>query len=624
MAPRVERAGAEENGIRPVHGWAGAVTLWGGYEGRHAEPILLMAFSPDGALLLTADRTLITLWKAVDGKEWRRLSWPEEGTPSCAVFSRNARHVLVGDDQGGMILFSTETGEPRLAMASGDRLSCLAFAPDGRWVAAGGQRVTMWDLKSGEEWGRLPIPGADTRESTGSIKGIALAPDGRFMAVARSDHGPRLEVWHVAERTLVWAQEARPHLNAPLQFTPDGRWLITTMDRNAGAQMWDATSGQEMHTLKGINAFAVTREGGLVTAHLTLPPRPSEPAPVFYDFTTGQAHSVVSALKIVHATGPRLDGVLSPGGLHARASVSVVHVSSLRDGTERWHSRSDPAILAVGFAPAENRVQWIDAAGTWHRAEIGDATRVRDLPPAAASLGSLSAAAFLPGGARAALSRPDGRVVLWDLAGGRETGVASETGIDRGVAPPFLEPCADGRWVLTRGGACELEYGTRRPLPRRRFPVAAGAIAPDGKRILLCGEGGASLWDLAAERRLPLEQPPFPVHAVAFAPDGNSALLGTYQALVVVDLGTGALGQVLEGHRGYVLRCLFSPDGESALSLGDDSTVRWWDLASGTELEQLNFGAVHDEPCRLACAESGRAFLVGTRAGIVALTQREV
>ena len=66
---------------------------------------------------------------------------------------------------------------------------------------------------------------------------------------------------------------------------------------------------------------------------------------------------------------------------------------------------------------------------------------------------------------------------------------------------------------------------------------------------------------------------------MAFSPDGKQVASGSYGALRLWDVESGAELRKFKGHTGYVNSVAFSPDGKQVVSGSDDNTVRLWCLA---------------------------------------------
>ena len=102
------------------------------------------------------------------------------------------------------------------------------------------------------------------------------------------------------------------------------------------------------------------------------------------------------------------------------------------------------------------------------------------------------------------------------------------------------------------------EFGTQRISVTVSRPAEAFAFSPDGK-ILAAGDGPS--------------QPTFSVQGV----DGNSTIR-------LWEVATGREVRQLKGHTGGVTSLVFSPDGQLLVSSSYDSTLRFWDPATGNPL----------------------------------------
>jgi WD40 repeat protein len=74
------------------------------------------------------------------------------------------------------------------------------------------------------------------------------------------------------------------------------------------------------------------------------------------------------------------------------------------------------------------------------------------------------------------------------------------------------------------------------------------------------------------------------IKSVAISPDGNVALSGGDDGLLKLwDLATGLEIRAFNLSGGWVRSVAFSPDGQTAFS-GSDWTLKLWDLATGREI----------------------------------------
>ena len=107
---------------------------------------------------------------------------------------------------------------------------CMAYSPDGRWIATGGEgrsrtgpqsEVVIWDAVTGRLIRRLALKGTVQL----MVDSLAFHPDGRTLVAS---DGIRLGVWNTTD----WADRMLPVASTGLSplvvFSPDGQLLATT------------------------------------------------------------------------------------------------------------------------------------------------------------------------------------------------------------------------------------------------------------------------------------------------------------------------------------------------------------------------------------------------------------
>jgi WD40 repeat protein len=234
-------SGSHDQTVRRVALATGAVE-W--HAPGHYEQVNADALSPDGSLLVTGSG---------DGRFAHRVL--TAGAPGIGPGA-----VRVWDARTGRLL--RRLGDPA------EQVMAVAFAPDGRRVAACGGRpdgkgvVRVWDAATG-------APAWSKEDHAAEVLAAAFAPDGSLLATAGADglvtlRDPRTGA---AVRTLPGHDGGA----TALAFSPDGATLVCGEGRG-GTRVWDARTGRPLRACRSAEsqAGAVTTDRLITSVAFTL------------------------------------------------------------------------------------------------------------------------------------------------------------------------------------------------------------------------------------------------------------------------------------------------------------------------------------------------------------------
>ena len=277
----------------------------------------------------------------------------------------------------------------------------LAFSPDGKYVASGGNDFTVkiWDATTCQLIHSL------TGHSN-VIADLAFSPDGKRLASTSTDNTVR--VWDVATGRVVHTLKGHTSSVWNPVFGPDGAWLATS-DCDGTVKFWDLGTGKELRTLsgptKGVHGEALGPDGNRLasTGH--------DGIVRVWDAATGRVEH-----QLKGHTGIVWNAVFSPDG-HRLASVGqdkTVRVWDLTTG-QRLHTLIGHSgdIWSVTFSPDGSQL----ASGSVDQTvRVWDATSGQELCSLRGHTSEIYHVAFSPDGSRLASVGGDGTVRIWSAA----------------------------------------------------------------------------------------------------------------------------------------------------------------------------------------------------------------
>ncbi len=199
------------------------------------------------------------------------------------------------------------------------------------------------------------------------------------------------------------------------------------------------------------------------------------------------------------------------------------------------------------------------------------------------------ALAFEPDGKTLATNLIGKGVALWHLDSGETERIAIPS-ID-GAAPYFSD---DGRDMATSVRDGESTIWDRRT--NQRHCVARGfaqGFTPDGNSLAVIRPVDGSIafidTETGRDRWKTVLGPALEHGGLAFAPDGTTMIVGWDNVLRVFEtVGGRERFESDAAHRGAVSAIRYTPDGRTAITAGNDGTIRQWDAASGRQLRVIS------------------------------------
>jgi hypothetical protein len=234
------------------------VHLWDVAAGKRCERDLLGAcpvFSPDGSILITlegsTDKT-ISFWAAATGKKIHAISTKE--CIQCLALSLDGKVLATGSDKITLYPLSwdkasgVQVGTPRLvAYPPHWAITALAFSQDGRMLASSSSNhaIYLWETASGKECARFQGHGIGATSTSVGVTSLSFTADGRRLASGSEDS--TILIWDVTGRLQGERGASAPWLLRPAKLSDkelEVMWtdLASSDAVRAGRAVWTLTA----------------------------------------------------------------------------------------------------------------------------------------------------------------------------------------------------------------------------------------------------------------------------------------------------------------------------------------------------------------------------------------------
>jgi serine/threonine protein kinase/WD40 repeat protein len=558
----------------------------------------LFAFISDSR---SASNAAVVFWDTVERREVRRIPIPSLiGRGHLAFVPDDSRLLAASDppevsiisgqvtEAPGLMLGAWEvsTGRPlwKRPLAEPETTFGRPFAvsPDGRRVAAGisGGRFQVLDTGNGQDL--FAVQATPER-----VTALAFSPDGRFIVSGAAYTDSALHIWDAATGTRVGSLEGHRSWVSDLTFSPDGSRLVSS-SADQTLRIWDWPQRVSRGVLRGhrdaVMGLAFLPDGRTLASHT------KEGAVFLWNITQSSEHLGYRILP--RRLLPDGGTVFTPDGrsllaVESGGGVALWDVQTLREQRRLWADAAGGTVLAV--APDAGRVVRLLPDGL---VQVWTVEGNRE--EARFSLDRRPEGGFFTENGRYLITVHDQSTHLvadvWDVRSWKRNG-------------SIRVPRDTARWIgamSVSNSVVELSsrdirifdaaHPDRAPQELKQAGDYFGLEAsPDGQWLAVpYSTGQVRLWDwVSGEPVETLRGFLLGAHAVTFSPDGRRLAAGSsgQEAVKLWDPETRLEVLTLAGQGAMFKLLKFSPDGRTLLGVNADGMAHLWSAPGPREIE---------------------------------------
>jgi serine/threonine protein kinase len=223
------------------------------------------------------------------------------------------------------------------------RVWCVAFSPDGKRLAAGGDEpvVRVWDDPLTN-----PLPQVLQGHSD-SVYGLAFAPNGSLLATGSGDR--TVKVWDASSRLVKRTLAGHRRRVLAVAFSHDGKLLASAGDDEV-IKLWDPESGELVRELAGhtdaVYGLAFGAEGRLASVS-------HDRTVILWDATQGRClHQLSGHDQVVRAVTLSPDGAtVASAGWDGAVRLWNATTGQVLDHLGPLNPQSPKKINSLAFSP---------------------------------------------------------------------------------------------------------------------------------------------------------------------------------------------------------------------------------------------------------------------------------
>jgi WD40 repeat protein len=504
------------------------------------------------------------------------------------AFSRDGKRLAVNGQHGMLLVWDAGTGEAdcQVMTAAGLTASAPALSPDGKHVAAGVRSaVAVWDDRG--------VLVRRFKGHPGGIFTVTFSPDGKFLAAA----GGGLSVWDFATGQKVLTLGSKELLLYSVAYSQSGKQLVIA-GKEGILRVVDALTGKELRAIASKDALesaCFSPDGNRVAA--------AEFASDIgvWDMRTGK--------RLLRLAGSRCVG-FSPDGKYLATVLPVTRGKDERlsdlaileagTGTQVLVIRGTESITGLAFSPDSRRLATVSETAQVDVWDVATPLVKKRSTPIVLAAGERE-----PIAPRRASVLPPPQIRVEKRKPLLTLGGQQDKNLDRRVQTNSIQFTRDGSRLV--GSALDGRMHVWDALSGKELLALAGdpgaglmpqvvwdaAVSPDGQHLASChGDKTVRIWDAASGRSVLIirgyTDPPL---RLAYSPTGKQLAVGDKEGGVRLwNAETGKEERRLAGHAERVAAISYSADGKRLVSAGLDGAARVWDVGSGKEVLVQPFG----------------------------------
>ncbi len=555
----------------------------------------------------------IVFWDLDAWREIRRLplegadvSWlgltPDDG--SLVSLSYRVSN-LPGQLPYELTVWEVSTGEIQwrqvIKTPIGISLRRAAISPDGQLMALSIHNFGFRVLRISDGNEQFLRGTNDTR-----VQALTFSPDGTFLLSASGFENMPIQVWNVATGESVQTLEGHRAYVTDLQFTPDGKHLISS-STDQTIRLWNWPEGRTVAVLHGhldqVDGLATSPDGRTFASRcrdgsiFLWPLYPSTRPPAYRTLMVDVPN--LRRRPPVFTSDSKSIIAVDPNGQLAQWDIATLRQ------TRRWRTPDQNGKRVDALAPDGTQAAILDANGCVSLLDLttgAERTNVlRNAPPVRTCYFGASGRYLVTHTADWGRELYESR--FWDLISMQMTGMVEEQEAGLQFHSTLRSPSwgfhREDAWVVGQNGNVKIRSMLQPEAPpltlvrgTRDAYVLAFDVSPDGHLgAAAYAEGYLRIWDLETTKplqtmRVFLRAP----HSVAFSADGRRLAAGSHDREAIKLWETATWQEVLtlagEGTRFNMVA--FSPDGHTLMAGNFQDQFHIWTAPSLEAIEKTD------------------------------------